>query len=83
MKFRNRSRSRTPPRDYCYRSNHRSRSRDQFYKRKGSYYDRRSHRRYRTPDAEDRYSYPRRHSSSREKSSRQERLSTSFIVSFF
>uniref|UniRef100_A0A0R3S2Y4 ANK_REP_REGION domain-containing protein n=1 Tax=Elaeophora elaphi TaxID=1147741 RepID=A0A0R3S2Y4_9BILA len=69
--MKHRSRSRTP-RDYYYRSRYRSRSRDRFYGREGSYYDRRTYRRYWTPDAEDRYSYRRRHSSSRDRSTSQD-----------
>ncbi|VIO92302.1 conserved hypothetical protein [Brugia malayi] len=72
IKHRSRTRSRTP-RDHYYRSRYRSRSRDRFYRHEGSHYDRRSYRRYWTPEAEERYPYRRRHSSSRGRSSRHER----------
>ncbi|VDK81840.1 unnamed protein product [Onchocerca ochengi] len=71
-KHRSRTRSRTP-RDYYYRSRYRSRSRDRFSRHESSHYDRRSYRRYSKPDSEDKYSYRRRHSSSRDKSSQHER----------
>ncbi|VBB30468.1 unnamed protein product [Acanthocheilonema viteae] len=74
-----RTRSRTP-RDYYYHSKYRSRSRDRFYRYEGFSYDRRSYRRYWTPDAEDRYSYRRRHSSSRGRSSRHERSASRDIT---
>ncbi|VDM21448.1 unnamed protein product [Wuchereria bancrofti] len=79
IKHKSRTRSRTP-RDHYYRNRYRSRSRDRFHRHEGSYYDRRSYRRYWTPEAEERYSYRRRHSSSRGRSSRHERSTSRDIT---
>ncbi|VDN33133.1 unnamed protein product [Gongylonema pulchrum] len=75
LRRRSRSRSRTPPSGFFGR--YRSRSRDRRYQ--SSYYDRRSYRRFRAADAEDRYSYRRRRSTSRTRLSRHERLAESFV----